>query len=182
MDHAYISFSHKFSPFSSNSPTRMRNSVQIDTPLSSRTRTLWRSFFLPFYRPTHSLCANLLIVKRSCKTRSIAEIFQGNLTFKSSASTQSRTAKEKAYWGLVGVAGHYTVSLWVVRSGNKRTVSYAQLLEVWSHYTWYLAIPCLSRQWNIYHLFIRITHMTSNINMTLICHRYIMVTLEINCC
>ena len=47
------------SAFSSNSPARMRNSVQIDTPLSSRARALWRSFFLPFYRPTHSLCACL---------------------------------------------------------------------------------------------------------------------------
>ena len=31
-----------------NSPGRMRNSAQIDTP-----------FFLPFYRPTPSLCAYL---------------------------------------------------------------------------------------------------------------------------
>ena len=38
---------------------RMRNSAQIDTPLSSRAYALWRSFFLPFYRPTHSLCACL---------------------------------------------------------------------------------------------------------------------------
>ena len=57
-------FSHEFgfctrSAFSSNSPARMRHSVQIDKPLSSRARALWRSFFLPFYRPTHSLCACL---------------------------------------------------------------------------------------------------------------------------
>ena len=60
----YNSFSHKFgfcarSAFSSNSPARMRHSVRINTPLSSRARALWRSFFLPFYRPTHSLCACL---------------------------------------------------------------------------------------------------------------------------
>ena len=59
-----IPFSHEIgfcdrSAFSSNSPARMRNSVQIDTPLSSRARALWRSFFLPFYRPTHSFCACL---------------------------------------------------------------------------------------------------------------------------
>ena len=46
-------------PIGSNSPARMRHSVQIDTPLSPRARSLWRSFFLPFYRPTHSLCACL---------------------------------------------------------------------------------------------------------------------------
>ena len=60
----YNPFSHEIgfcdrSAFSSNSPARMRHSVQIDTPLSSRSRALWRSFFLPFYRPTHSLCACL---------------------------------------------------------------------------------------------------------------------------
>ena len=32
-----------FCGFSSNSPARMRHSVQIDTPLSSRARALWRS-------------------------------------------------------------------------------------------------------------------------------------------
>ena len=34
---------------SANSPARMRYSAQIDTPLSSRARALWRSFFLLFY-------------------------------------------------------------------------------------------------------------------------------------
>ena len=38
---------------------RILHSVQIDTPLTSRARALWRSFFLPFYRPTQSLCACL---------------------------------------------------------------------------------------------------------------------------
>ena len=57
-------FSHEIgfcdrSAFSSNSPARMRLSVPIDTPLSSRARALWRSFFLPFYRPTHCFCACL---------------------------------------------------------------------------------------------------------------------------
>ena len=34
-----------------------------------------------------------------------------------------------------------------------------------------------------YHLFLRIAHMArSNINVTLICHRYIVVTLEIYYC
>ena len=57
----YISFSHGFGfcDRSANSPARMRNSSQIDTPLSSRARALWRSFFLLFYRHTHSLCACL---------------------------------------------------------------------------------------------------------------------------
>ena len=32
--------------FFSNSPARMHNSAQIDTPLSSRARMLWQSFFL----------------------------------------------------------------------------------------------------------------------------------------
>ena len=44
---------------SASRSTCHRHSVQIDTPLSSRARALWRSFFLPFYRPTHSLCACL---------------------------------------------------------------------------------------------------------------------------
>ena len=57
-------FSHEIgfcdrSAFSSNSPARMCLSVPIDTPLSSCARALWRSFFLPFYRPTHCFCACL---------------------------------------------------------------------------------------------------------------------------
>ena len=43
----------------SNSPARTRHSAPIYTYLSSRARLIWRSFFLPFYRPTHSLCACL---------------------------------------------------------------------------------------------------------------------------
>ena len=35
------------------------SSIIIHENISSRARALWRSFFLPFYRPTHSLCACL---------------------------------------------------------------------------------------------------------------------------
>ena len=57
----YISFSHEIdrSAFQQLSWTHARISTQIDTPLSPRARSLWRSFFLPFYRPTHSFCACL---------------------------------------------------------------------------------------------------------------------------
>ena len=62
------SFSHEFgfcarSAFSSNSPERMRHSAQIDTPLSSRACVLWRSFFLPFYRPTQPLCLPFILLR-----------------------------------------------------------------------------------------------------------------------
>ena len=60
-----IPFSHEFgfcarSSFSSNYPSRMRNSVQIDTPLSSRARALWRSSVLQTYAQPLCLPFSLL--------------------------------------------------------------------------------------------------------------------------
>ena len=58
----HISFSHKFSLRAPDRRFFQHACVILPKsthPFHPHARALWRSFFLPFYRPTHSFCACL---------------------------------------------------------------------------------------------------------------------------